>query len=263
MDLREIWTAIRGIIREKCTFNTIKEIAGASGLPVHRLSHLQQRSLPAKGASKSELLDTIDGLLNEQNDSNRAIKFFIQEMLNRNARIEDDINEIIQRFGWHIQNGELCSTDLHVDETTGDFRQDIQDAISNCMQRYRDEDYAGAITSICGAVDSMTEHVYTAKEIGDAYSDSYQQRVNRAFTSYEQEYKDEFDSIDAIGGDELIKIWNNHRSAVNQAAYILGSFRRNISDAHGPSECPRRFVQKALDCGIFILRSMLPYMENA
>ena len=140
MDLREIWSAIRGLIRDSFTFNTIKEIAGASGLPIHRLSHLQQRSLPAKSNSKSELLDAIDGLLNEQNDSNRTIKFFIREMLNRNARIEDDINEIIQKFGWNIQNNELCSIDLHVDETTGNLRQDIQDAISNCMQRYRDLD---------------------------------------------------------------------------------------------------------------------------
>ncbi len=263
MDIREIWSAIRGVIRDSFTFNTIKEIAGASGLPVYKLSHLQQRSLPARSASKSELLDAIDELLNEQQDPNRAIKFFIQEMLSKHNLIEESINEVIQRFGWQIQDGELCTTDLHLDETTEDYKQGIQDAIGICMQRYRDGDYSGAITSICGAVDSMTEHVYNIKHIGNVYSNSYQQRVNRTFKSFEQEYKDEFDGIDAIDDDELKRIWNNHRSAINQAAFILGSFRRNISDAHGPNECPRQFVQKALDCGTFILRSILPYIDNA
>ena len=263
MDLREIWSAIRGVILDSFTFNNIKVIAGASGLPVNKLSHLQQKALPAKGASKSELLDAIDGLLNEQKDPNRAIKFFIQEMLSRHNHVEDRINEVIQRFGWQIQSGELCTTDLHLDEPVEDYKQEIQDAIGVCMQRYRDGDYAGAITSICGAVDLMTEHVYGTKRIGNVYNDSYQQRVNRAFTSFEEEYKDEFDDIDSIDDVELRRIWKNHRSAVNQAAFILGSFRRNISDAHGSNECPRQFVQKALDCGTFILRSILPYIDNA
>jgi hypothetical protein len=262
MELKEIWSAIRGVIRDSFTFNGIKEIAGASGLPVHKLSHLQQRSLPAKSASKSELLDAIDGLLNEQQDPNRTIKFFVQEMLRRNNRIESSINEVIHRFGWQIKNGTLCTSDLHLDETREDYKQEIQDAISICTQRYRDGDYAGAITSICGAVDLMAEHVYDIKHIGNMHSDTYQQRVNRAFASFEQEYKDEFKGIESIDGAELTRIWNNHRSAVNQAAFVLGSFRRNISDAHGPNECPRQFVQKALDCGTFILRSILPYIDN-
>ena len=263
MDPKEIWSAIRGVIRGSCTFNRIKEIAGASGLPVHKLSHLQQRSLPARSASKSELLDAIDGLLNDQQDPNRAIKFFIEEMVSTDTRVEDSINEVIQRFGWQVQNGELRTADLHLDHTMEDYKQEIQNAISICMQRYRDGDYAGAITSICGAVDLMTEHVYDIKHIGNFYSDSYQQRISRAFASFEQEYKEEFNGIDGIDDAELTRIWNNHKGAVNQAAFVLGSFRRNISDAHGPSECPRQFVQKALDCGIFILRSILPYIDNA
>ena len=263
MDLREILSAIRCVTRDSFTFNDIKEIAGSSGLPVHKLSHLQQKSLPARGASKSELLDAIDDLLNEQKDPNRAIKFFIQEMLRRHNRIEDNINEVIEKFGWQIQNGEIRATDLHFDETTVDYKQEIQDAIGICMKRYRDGDYAGAITSICGAVDLMTEHVYAIKGIENVYRDSYQQRVNKAFKSFEKEYKNDLDVIEAIDEDELKKIWGNHRSAVNQAAFILGSYRRNISDAHGSNECPKEFVQKALDCGTFVLRSILPYIDNA
>ncbi|MHC4497627.1 MAG: hypothetical protein ACYS21_00775 [Planctomycetota bacterium] len=262
MELRAIFSAIRGVTRDSFTFNDIKEIAGASGLPVHKLSHLQQRSLPARSASKSALLDAIDGLLNEQQDPNRAIKFFIQEMLRRHDRIADRINAVVEKFGWQIQNGDICPTDLHFDETTVDYKQEIQDAIGICMQRYRDADYAGAITSVCGAVDLMTEHVYAIKGIANVHRDSYQQRVNKAFKSFEKEYKDELHVIEAIDEDELTRIWKNHRSAVNQAAFILGSYRRNISDAHGPNECPKEFVQKALDCGTFILRSILPYIDS-
>ncbi|MGD0077962.1 MAG: ATP-binding protein [Sedimentisphaerales bacterium] len=111
MNLIEIWDSIRGVIIDSFTFNNIKEIAGASGLPIHKLSHLQQRSFPTKGASKSELLDAINDLLNEQQDPNRIIKFFIQEMLRRRSMIEGRVNEVINRFGWKIQNGDIFAQD--------------------------------------------------------------------------------------------------------------------------------------------------------
>ncbi len=111
MDLREIWNAIRGVIRNSFTFNDIKEIAGASGLPIHKLSHLQQKSLPAKGASKSELLDAIDRLLDEQQDQNRIIIYFIQEMIRRHNMVEDSINCVINKFGWQIKNGNIFALD--------------------------------------------------------------------------------------------------------------------------------------------------------
>jgi hypothetical protein len=43
MGVGECWGGLRGPIRETFSFSDIKEIAGAAGLAVHRLGHLQQR----------------------------------------------------------------------------------------------------------------------------------------------------------------------------------------------------------------------------
>lgn len=262
MELIEIWGSLRGLIRDSFTFSQIKELAGASGLPIQRLSHLQQRQLPARGASKSQLLDAIDDLLNKQNDPNRNVEFFIKEMIQRKHQLYEALDETLQRFGWYLENDVPCPTDLQVDIGTVDLRHEIQNSLSNCFRRYRDGDYSGAVTCICGAVDSVTEEVYTKRNLGNPHDDSYQQRVNRAFSSLEDDFKSEFSDLDSFDDKEVIKIWINYKNSVNQAAYVLGSFRRNISDTHGVNDCPREFVQKALDCGTYILRSFTPYLDE-
>ena len=98
MQLIEIWGTLRGLIRGSFTFTQIKELAGASGLPIQRLSHLQQRQLPMRGASKSQLLDAIDDLLNDQSDPNRNVEFFIKEMLQRKPQLYEALDETLQRF---------------------------------------------------------------------------------------------------------------------------------------------------------------------
>ncbi len=262
MELIEIWDSLRGLIRDSFTFNQIKELAGASGLPIRRLSHLQQRELPAKGASKSQLLDAIDDLLNDQSEPNRNVEFFIKEIVRRKPQLYEALDEALQRFGWYFENGELLSTDLKVDTGTVDFRREVQNSLSNCFRRYHDGDYSGAVTCICGSVDSVTEEVYTKRNLGNPHDDSYQQRVNKAFSSLEGEFKSEFKDLDSFDDKEVGKIWSNYRKSINQAAYVLGAFRRNISDTHGVNDCPREFVQKALDCGTYILRSFTPYIDE-
>ena len=59
----DAWGSVRGIVREALSFAQIKDLVGESGLPVYRLSPLQQKS--SGGASKGQLMDGIDGLFNE------------------------------------------------------------------------------------------------------------------------------------------------------------------------------------------------------
>lgn len=58
----ESWGLIRGILREHFTFHEIKDIVGAAGLPVEKLSHLQQKA--SGGASKGQLMGGVDALVN-------------------------------------------------------------------------------------------------------------------------------------------------------------------------------------------------------
>ena len=62
--------------------------------------------------------------------------------------------------------------------------------------------------------------------------------------------------------EEVERLWNNHRKSVSQAAYVLGSFRREYSDAHGVQDAPPKLIQKTLDCAVFIIRSLLSCEET-
>ena len=91
------------------------------------------------------------------------------------------------------------------------------------------------------------------KQLGDHRDASYQERVSKAFRELETEYKA---PLNAISNEEIKRIWNNHRGSVNHAAYILGAFRREYSDVHGAQEAAPELVQRAIDCAVFVIRSI-------
>lgn len=257
-----IWNALRGLIRDTFTFRDIKEIAGTAGLPVNKLSHLQQKQLPAKGASKSDLLDGVNGLIEKSSHPDNSMCLFIQEAVSKRYSITEKANAIISKFGWVIIDGKPVQSKPHVDTETILLSKEVQTALCISIKRFNDNDFAGAITSICGAVDLVTAATYDYKKLGDHKNDSYQQRVNKSFCAFETEFKADLSEIGDIGSKEVDTIFNNYRSSINQCGYVLGFFRRTISDAHGTTNCPPKFVQKAFDCGTYILRSLSPYIQN-
>ena len=81
-------------------------------------------------------------------------------------------------------------------------------------------------------------------------------RVNRVFGTQEQVVVHAL-SVGGFAEEEAQRVWHNLRGAVNQAAYVLGAFRREISDVHGASSAAPAVVQRALDAAAFIVRSLL------
>jgi class 3 adenylate cyclase len=89
------WGRIRGILRERFHFAQIKDIVGASGLRVERLSHLQQKA--SGGASKSQLLDGVDNLVVElgPEEKDSFVKACCEEMLHHKVDIKDDLLRLV------------------------------------------------------------------------------------------------------------------------------------------------------------------------
>jgi hypothetical protein len=259
MKLGSAWCSIRGILRDTFSFAQIKDIVGAAGLPVYEISHLQQKS--SGGASKGQLMDGIDGLVKKLDDDSRAryVSALIKEIVVRNQGLSSQLEDLLARVGWGIAGSEPYPLSLHIDLSTANLPQDIQDGVAKCMRRYRDGDASGAISAICGIIDTLTQSIYSAKNIGNAFKDSYQQRVSKAFSALEEEYIASLNSLDA---NTAKLIWKNHRNSVNQAAYILGAFRRDFSDVHGEQDAPPALVQRSLDCAVFIVRSMIVFIEK-
>lgn len=100
----QLWNRLRSLIKECLTFSQIKDAAGRAGLPLERLSHLQQRQLPAPSASKSELLDAISDLLSELNEAHcrEAITAFIQQCLRKCPDREGEVQRDVTRCGFSM-----------------------------------------------------------------------------------------------------------------------------------------------------------------
>ncbi len=112
---QETWNRLRYLIKECLTFAEIKDAAGQAGLPLHQLAHLQQRRLPAHGASKSELLDEIGVLLDQLQESDRrqAVTLFIQVCLIKHPDRRTEISREVLRGGFDLTaTDELEATEI-------------------------------------------------------------------------------------------------------------------------------------------------------
>ena len=97
----ELWGILRGILRAHPTFTQIKDVVGATGLPVQRLAHLQQKP---GGASKGQLIDGIEGLINELDDEGRDqfVGSCLAELLRRYPTLRGEVQTALNRVGWDI-----------------------------------------------------------------------------------------------------------------------------------------------------------------
>lgn len=123
-DPRMIWRKLRPAIKGRCTFSEIKDLVATAGLPIEKLHHLQQRSLPARSASKQELLDAIDGLIAQEASPDDAIEkvlnalqsmkpqlFEVDSETETSATVSDLLSAIIGR---PIQPESKISPDPHL-----------------------------------------------------------------------------------------------------------------------------------------------------
>jgi len=256
MRIGDIWSSIRGVIREAFSFADIKDLVGAAGLPVHRLAHLQQAYSGA--TTKGQLMDAIDGLVQELDPAarDRFVAACIEETLRENPYVSEKLELLLSRVGWGLGTSGPYPIEIQIDLETASLGSQVGEAIEKCLRRYRNGDIDGAITAICGAVDSLTAGIYSRLRLGDEMADSYQQRVSKSFNALEPQFRRPF-LVAGLQPDEQNRVWQNHRGAVNQAAYVLGAFRREYSDSHGAKQSPPELVQRAIDCAVFVLRSIL------
>jgi hypothetical protein len=98
---QQAWNRIRPLVKDCLTFAELKDVAGGGGLEVDRLAHLQQKSLPARGASKGELLDEIGRLFAARGESERVevLEIFTRECLRKFPLREAEFVSAFRRSG--------------------------------------------------------------------------------------------------------------------------------------------------------------------
>jgi len=258
----DAWSSMRGLLQSYST-QGIKEILGKAGLPVFKIQY--------DGTYKGSLLDEADKLVMalDTESRGRVVLGCVEEVvaLERNKatrmskrelqpdnQILNCLEKVLARIGFGLSGDTVFPISLQLDIETASLPTEVNKAIAEALHRYRDGRFAGAVTSICGAVDQITERAFSTKALGNHKDTSYQERISRSFAALEGEYCRPLKQTKLPSGDVKL-IWENHRKSVAQAGYVLAALRREFSDAHGQQNAPREFVQKSLDCAVFVLRS--------
>jgi hypothetical protein len=259
----DTWSSLRGLLQQEYSTKDIKGILGKANLPIFKITY--------DDTFKGPLLDEADKLVRDMDSDsrNRFVIGCVEEIisferiravnmtklgLQTDKQVLGQLENVLARAGFGLNEGAVFPLNLQLDLEVASLPIEVSAAIGEALRRYRDGRFAGAVTSICGAVDQITEQMFLTKSLGDHKDAAYQERISKSFGALEVEYCNPLQQSGVVA-DEVKRIWENHKKSVSQAAYVLGAFRREYSDAHGQQNAPREFVQKTLDCAVFILRS--------
>jgi hypothetical protein len=264
MELKNIWSQIRGILRKEYSFSEIKEIGGKAGLPVFEIHKIQQKY--KGGNSKGQLMDALDGLFAEENSDsqNRIVKNVLKEICTSKPELKKEVEQTIRTTGWAISD--KCEPfplrmQIRLLKPENDI---VSEGIEKAMARYRDGDFPGAITSICGIIDKLTKEIFEAKDLGDCMSIPFQARVSNSVKVYDADYKTFMNKNGISDQSEQTKVWNNYKKSISNSAYVLGAFRREYSDAHGKFKhgIDANIIINALDIANYIFSSLINLKEK-
>ena len=121
------------------------------------------------------------------------------------------------------------------------------DEITKAVGRLSDGDESGAITSACGAVDSLMQYLYGKYGLGDPATTAFAAKVNTTikrlsiFETMETE-------LLALGmkPNDVKEIIENTQEATKHATDALQVLRRSMGDAHGTKPTLRKTAYDAL-----------------
>lgn len=132
----------------------------------------------------------------------------------------------------------------------------IEKSLAKVFERQKNNDFDGAITSICGIIDCLTGDLYIKLNLGDHKKDDYQQRINKCFRTFKDSY---ILYLKKSGLDEKNAniTWDNFKNSINAVGYVLASFRREFSDVHGIEYAENELILIAMNCATYILRSFM------
>ena len=255
--LSQLWGPVRAALSE-FSASEIRTLIGASGVAVDNVTSL----IPADqrtSSYKQPFLQAADCWMSRQDDERRAriIARCVEEMIRAKPSCQPRLEEVLMPQGWGVTAGHLVALHLQVTVEVADLPEAVRKGLMDAIARYRVGDTDGALTSICGSVDSLTETIYAANpSLGDHQKEKYQERVAKAFADLENGF---VAGLVASGcpADEASLIWKNLRGSVNHAAFVLSRFRSRYADVHGTHDSPAVLVQAALDCATYIIRSIV------
>jgi hypothetical protein len=129
--------------------------------------------------------------------------------------------------------------------------------LAKAMKRLVDGDETGAITSACGAVDTLMQQLYVKHGLGDPADFAFAAKINTA-ANYLRIFEDAKDELTSLGmkGSDADALVTDMRKAMNHAAQMLQMLRKAMGDVHGSKPALRQMAYGAIKwssaiCGLF------------
>ena len=176
----------------------------------------------------------------------------------------EQLERVLLRYGWGLVDHVPYPLELQVSIDTDTLPPIAREGLHKALQRYREGDICGAITPIANAVeDGFARPIWGENpDWGDYHrGGALQAKVTRAFAVFEETFVRELQE-EGLDENRATALWGNQRAAVSNATSVLGGFRNRFGDAHQLQDPPHRFAQRALDCGIFVLRAFSEYGQR-
>ena len=243
-NLAEAWKALRVTLETGFTFYEIKQVVSLAGLDITALAHLEQK--PGGGATKGRLLTAIDSVFSKLEDQPHFLSILAEEILQRCPSRRTELEQNLSRLGFSLRGNTVIPIALYELPSLENFPEASHEDLTKAVQRLRDGDLSGAISSACGAVDTATSEIYKSENLGDPAKDSFQNRCRSSWNAIGtiKKVKKELSSLDWEQKD--VRMFSkNLEGALNQGAFVMQSLRAKMGDVHGTKPILKPL---ALDC---------------
>lgn len=251
------WNAVSAVLQDNFSFYDIKQIVGLAGFNKGLIAHLEQKQ--GGGASKGQLMTGIDKGLSQfsEDDKKHFLNIVIEEVLERKRQLEAELGKYLSRLGWKLIDGAVIPIEILDLSDLPELEEKARKDLIKAAKCFRDGDLSGAISSACGAVDSVTSTIYEEKRLGNTGKTSFQERCKVAINAIGI-FDDVNNELKDIEWKEsgIVPFNKNFEGALNQAAFVIQTLRANMSDVHGTKPVLKPLVFDSIKWSEILVRIM-------
>ncbi len=165
----------------------ILNAAFAAGFDAPRLT-----GNPRVQSSTQDLLLEMDRIFREMAPHAKlpALTILAEKLISKHSDFETSVQNILGKHGYQFEEGAFVPIGI-LDARERQYLPAVAASnLEKAMERLGSGDYTGAITSACGAVDSILRAIYQRDHLG-GLSQGYVQKVTKVFFAPESIPRDE------------------------------------------------------------------------
>ena len=232
-DRHRLYAALRSELNNLSVQN-IRNTVAAAGFDV---SQITAKAEARSGlGSRAEVMPAVDRLFGQMSESAQetALCILAERLTGQNPELDASIRDILGRHGFQFVEGNFVPVQKLDAREALFIPRSAATELGRAMSRLIEDDYSGAITSACGAVDLVTQAIYENHDFGNPGRASFQTKVNTAFKRLRvfEDMKQEFVDI-GMTPDDADALVAEMKKASNHAAQALQILRRTMGDTHG------------------------------